>query len=120
MHPLWLAALTRVFQGEYSVGNDAELDAAWRLYAPLERLQFRMKRKLVLIEKPDAVTLSAGEFKGHHHVGNQERVFKENSANSAVLLAPRRFAKIFAKFLLLSKKSGLNKDYQKNAFNIDF
>src|ERR1017187_2250964 len=100
MHPLGLGVLIRVFQSEYPVGDDAELNAVPRLYAPLERLLFRTKRKLVFVEKCDAVTFSAGEFKGHHHVGNQKRVFKENPANSTVLLAPRHFAKIFAKFML--------------------
>src|ERR1039457_5243092 len=100
MHALWPAILISVFQGEYPVGDDAEPDAASRLYAPLERLPFRMKRKLVLIEKADAVMFSAGEFKGHHHVGNQKRVFKEYSANSTILLAPGCFTKIYIEFLL--------------------
>src|ERR1039457_2567194 len=93
MHPLWMGVLVLVFQGEYPVGNDAEPDAARRLHAPLERLLFRAKRKLVFVEQSHAVMLSAGEFKGHHHVGNQKRMFKEYSANSTILLAPRCFTK---------------------------
>jgi len=100
IHPLWLGVLIRVFQCEYPVGDDAELDAARRLYAPLERLPFRAKRKLVFVEKSDAVTFSAGEFNRHHHVGNQKRVLKEYPAYGTVLFAPRRLTKSYAKFLL--------------------
>src|ERR1039458_10262083 len=103
MHPLCLAVMIRVFQGEYPVRNDAKPDAALHLYAPLERLSFRAKRKLVLVEKLDAVMFSAGEFKGHHHVGNQNRVLKEYPANSTVLLAPGHFTKIHVKFLFQTR-----------------
>jgi hypothetical protein len=95
MHPLGLGVLIRVFQGEYTVGDDAELNTALPLYTPLERLLFRVKRKLIFVEKSDAVMFSAGKFKGDHHVGNQKRVFKENPANATVLLAPRYFTKIY-------------------------
>ena len=34
--------------------------------------------------------LSAGEFDGHHRLGNEKRVFKEYLADAPVLLAPER------------------------------
>src|ERR1039458_4746132 len=89
MHSLGLGVLIRVFQGEYPVGDDAELNTVLRLYTPLERLSFRAKRKLSFVEKSDAVTFSAGEFNRHHHVSHKQGVFKVNPANDMVLLVPR-------------------------------
>lgn len=88
MHPLGLRVLVAVFQGKDPVGDDAELDTVPRLYTPLEWLRFRTKRKLGFVDESDAVVFPASEFKGHHYVGNQKRVFKEHPAYGMVFLIP--------------------------------
>ncbi len=100
MHPQGLGVLVPVFQGEDPVGDDAELDTVPRLYTPLERLPLSAKRKLVFVEESDAVMFSAGEFEGHHHIGNQKRVFKEHPAYGTVFLIPRNRARNNAEFLV--------------------
>ena len=45
-----------------------------------------LQTKLVFVEKPDAV-FPAGKLDGHHHIGNQKRMFKKHAANSVVVLA---------------------------------
>jgi hypothetical protein len=88
MHALELGDLIPVFQGEDPVGDDAELGTVMRLYTPLERLTFRSRRKLVFVDQSDAFLFSAGEFKGHHHVGNQKGVLKEYAAHGLILPVP--------------------------------
>jgi len=82
--------MIRVFQCEHAVGNNPKCyPVIVNFYLPLKLIPIRLKRKLVFVEKFDAVMFSAGEFKGHHHVGNQKRMFKEHPANVVIFFAPR-------------------------------
>jgi hypothetical protein len=100
MHPQGLCVLIRVFQGEYPVGDDAELNTVLCLYTPLEWLMFRTKRKLVFVEESNAVVFPASEFEGHHYVGNQKCVFKEHPAHGLIFFIPRDRPRDNAEFLV--------------------
>lgn len=93
-----------MLQGKHPVGDDAELLAVGESDLPAERWSFAGEPKFVIVNEADA-GLPARKLDGHHHVGNQEGMFKEEPANGTVLLAPRYGAKRIAKFLFQERSS---------------
>lgn len=100
MHALVLAAGIGKFQSEHAIWDDTESRAVLNSHPPSEWLAFQGKRQLVFVNDFDAAMFSAGQFNRHHHVGNQECVFKIYPANHMVFLAPRNAIHGDAKLLL--------------------
>ena len=76
---------------EHVIRNDAELQAVLYFHLPAKLLAlpggFVSNCKFVASQKADS-SAPAGEFNRHHHVSNQERMFKKHPAHSPVLFAP--------------------------------